>query len=61
MNSKKFWKWKQQIIKNKDETETTESVLLLNGTIAEESWFDDEVTPKLFKQELENHKGDITV
>ncbi|WP_449461008.1 head maturation protease, ClpP-related [Streptococcus suis] len=61
MNSNKFWKWKQQSIKNKDETETTESVLVLNGTIAEESWFDDEITPKLFKDELENHKGDITV
>lgn len=61
MKSNKFWKWKQQSIKNKDGTETTESVLVLNGTIAEESWFDDEVTPKLFKDELENHKGDITV
>lgn len=35
--------------------------LFLNGTIAEESWFDDDVTPKLFKDELLSGSGDITV
>ena len=30
----------------------TERILELNGTIAEESWFDDDVTPQLFKDEL---------
>ncbi len=35
--------------------------LFLNGTIAEESWFDDEVTPTLFKEELFSGNGDITV
>ena len=35
--------------------------LYLNGTIAEESWFDDDVTPALFKSELTDGKGDITV
>lgn len=35
--------------------------LFLNGTIAEESWFDDEVTPQLFKDELNAGSGDITV
>lgn len=54
---KKFWNWK--VIKNKDEP--SENILFLNGTIAEESWFDDEVTPQIFKEELNNHKGDITV
>lgn len=29
--------------------------------IAEESWFDDEVTPKLFRDELTSGEGDITV
>ncbi len=29
--------------------------------IAEESWFDDEVTPKLFRDELISGEGDITV
>ena len=55
---KKFWNWK--IIQN-NKDESNEAVLYLNGTIAEESWFDDNVTPKIFKEELENHQGDITV
>ena len=40
---------------------TTERILFLNGTIAEESWFDDDVTPQLFKEELNAGGGDITV
>ena len=36
-------------------------MLELNGTIAEESWFDDDVTPQLFKEELNAGNGDITV
>ena len=39
----------------------TERILELNGTIAEESWFDDDVTPQLFKDELNSGTGDITV
>ena len=38
-----------------------ERTLFLNGTIAEESWFDDDVTPQLFKHELLSGSGDITV
>ena len=38
-----------------------ERTLFLNGTIAEESWFDDDVTPQLFKDELNAGEGDITV
>ncbi len=38
-----------------------ERTLFLNGTIAEESWFDDDVTPQLFKDELNAGTGDITV
>lgn len=33
----------------------------LNGTIAEESWFDDEVTPRMFKEELFSGSGPITI
>ena len=51
---KKFWNWK-------DPTETAERTLFLNGTIAEESWFDDDVTPQLFKDELMSGSGNITV
>ena len=39
----------------------TERTLFLNGTIAEESWFDDDVTPQIFKDELNSGSGNITV
>ena len=40
--------------------ETVERTLYLNGTIAEESSFDDDVTPQMFKDELQGGSGDIT-
>lgn len=60
----KFWKWK---VANRspdpDNPEETveERTLLLDGAIASESWFDDEVTPALFRDELNSGKGNITV
>ena len=52
---KKFWKWVNQ-------AETAEGrVLELNGTIAEESWFDDDITPRMFKDELYAGSGPITI
>lgn len=39
----------------------TNNELRLDGTIAEESWWGDEVTPKAFREELKTVKGDITV
>ena len=42
-------------------TQSQVRILFLNGTIAEESWFDDDVTPALFKEELNSGEGDITV
>ena len=56
-NPKKFWHWENEAGAEPE----TERVLELNGTIAEESWFDDEVTPQLFKDELMSGSGDITV
>ena len=59
---KKFWNWKK--IKTVDQEtgqEAEERILFLNGTIAEESWFDDDVTPALFKDELNAGTGDITL
>ena len=53
---KKFWKWK-----NQTEKSPTERVLTLNGTIAEESWFDDDITPQLFKEDLLSGSGNVTV
>lgn len=59
---KKFWDWKNQTQTNQETQETvTTRTLFLNGTIAEESWFDDDITPALFKEELLNGSGDITV
>src|SRR5690554_3734808 len=52
MKIKKFWNW----IKNDDER-----TLFLNGVISEETWYGDEVTPQIFKDELNSSKGDITV
>lgn len=50
---KKFWNW----ARDADETRT----LYLHGAIAEESWFEDDVTPALFKAELMSGGGDITL
>lgn len=68
---KKFWKWQNAIPVNVDgenpekkEKECPcqqENVLFLHGTIAEDSWFDDDVTPQMFREELNAHEGDITV
>lgn len=52
---KKFWEWKSQA------DEGSERVLELYGTIAETSWFDDDVTPKMFHDELFAGKGPVTV
>ncbi len=38
-----------------------ERTLYLDGVIADESWFDDDITPQLFKDELNSGQGDITV
>lgn len=51
---KKFWNW------IRDET-TQERILRLEGAIAEDSWFDDDVTPAAFKSELHSGNGPITV
>ena len=52
---KKFWNW------IRDETVPDARILRLEGAIAEESWFDDEVTPAAFKAELTSGSGPITV
>jgi len=51
---KKFWNW----VKNKDSGGRT---LYLDGVIAEESWFEDDVTPRIFKEELNAGTGDVVV
>ena len=53
MKTRKFWNW------TSDENNGRE--LRIEGAIAEESWIDDEITPKQFKSELMSGNGDITV
>lgn len=53
---RKFWNW----VKNEGELGVGRT-LFLNGEISDETWFGDEVTPKLFKDELNAGEGDITV
>lgn len=55
--TKKFWKWTNQA----DGENADERVLELYGTIAEESWFDDDVTPQMFRDELFAGSGPVTV
>ena len=55
MKDRKFWKWR-----NLAEGEPVR-VLELYGTIAEESWFDDDVTPKMFHDELFSGTGDVVI
>ena len=49
---RKFWNW----------ISTEEGrTLYLDGAIANETWFGDEITPKQFKSELLSEEGDITI
>ena len=50
---KKFWNW----IKDSDDTRT----LRLEGPIDEESFWGDEITPQMFRDELNAGEGDVTV
>ena len=60
MKNKKFWNWKNQT-SPPDEDECTERVLEIYGTIAEESWFEDDVTPQMFRDELFAGKGPVVI
>ena len=51
---KKFWNWAR-------DDNSGVRTLYLDGVIAEESWFDDDVTPKAFKAELTAGEGDLVI
>ena len=51
---KRFWNWAR------DEGPEGRTLQLF-GVIAEESWWDDEVTPEQFREELEAGEGPVTV
>ena len=50
---KKFWNW----VRNEDGPR----ILTIDGVIAEESWVDDDVTPKLFRDQLNAGTGDVVI
>lgn len=50
---RKFWNF---IENNKEDRK-----LYLDGIIAEESWYSDDITPKQFKEELFSGEGDLTI
>lgn len=52
--SKKFWKWSNAV-------ESNDSELILDGPISDMTWWGDEVIPQQFREELKQHKGDLTV
>lgn len=51
---KKFWNW----IKNED---TGETELYFEGPISDCTWFGDEITPAMFRDELAKVSGNLTV
>lgn len=57
MKNRKFWKWTNQSAASP----SAERVLELYGTIASETWFDDDVTPQMFRDELFAGDGPITI
>lgn len=57
-NPKKFWNWLD--VRNEADV-PEERVLEINGEIASEPWFDDDVTPKIFRDELFAGNGPVTI
>jgi len=49
-----FWKWSNGI-------ESTDSELILEGVIASDLWWGDEIVPSEFRSELSKRTGDLTV
>lgn len=55
---RKFWHW----VRNEgQDTFGSDRTLYLDGEISDETWFGDEVTPQLFKDELNAGSGNITL
>ena len=53
----RFWKWKNEASSDGQEARSLE----IYGEIASESWFDDDVTPDMFRSELMAGTGPVTV
>lgn len=57
---KRFWNWEQPPTNQPGEHDA-HRVLRIGGVIAADSWFDDDVTPGIFRSELEAGAGPIQV
>ena len=56
--TRKFWNW----VRNEEpDSFGSDRTLYLDGEISDETWFGDEVTPKLFRDELHAGDGNITL
>ena len=53
-NGRKFWNWAET-------SENEPRSLYLYGSVAEESWWEDDVTPQMFRDELFADDGDIVL
>ena len=58
---KRFWRWDKPDCQARDETAPNARTLFLDGVIAEDSWFEDDVTPSAFKADLVSGSGPITI
>ena len=58
---KHFWRWAEAACRVRDETAPEARTLYIEGVIAENSWFEDDVTPAAFKADLVAGSGPITV
>ena len=57
----RFWQWSEPDRQVRDETAPDARTLYLDGVIAEDSWFEDDVTPAAFKADLLAGFGPITI
>ena len=58
---RRFWNWLTPEPRNTDPDAGSVRVLRISGTIAEESWFDDDITPAIFANELNAGSGPVTI
>ena len=56
--TRKFWRWTRNETPDSFGSDRT---LYLDGEISDETWYGDEVTPQVFKDELNSGKGNITL
>ncbi|MDK8352604.1 head maturation protease, ClpP-related [Actinotignum sanguinis] len=57
---RRFWNWLTPEPSTDPDADAVR-VLRISGTIAEESWFDDDVTPGIFASELNAGSGPVTI